>query len=96
MNNSIYDPTEAIEIRFYQVFNERSYQLLANPIDNCVRYTLKRVTAGAPSECLSNLNGDSDVILPLKSYNGWQSDVIKWVTTLSNGGVRMYEIENIL
>ena len=87
---------EPIEIRFYNVMNDVSFQLLANPVDNHIKYTLKTIKAGSLAECLSNLGGTSNIVLPMKNYAGWQNDVLAWLTSLWYKDNTLYKIIDIL
>lgn len=93
--DSFNNTQEPIEIRFYRIKSKESYQLLANPVNNHVHYHLKNTKHGSVSQCLSNLGGDTSVVLPMKAYDEWQKDVIKWLVSLYHIDP-IYQITDIL
>ena len=46
---------------------------------------------------LTYLSGQqrSDVTLPMKSYEGWQQDVLAWITSLSSGEKLIYTVDEV-
>jgi hypothetical protein len=90
---------EAVEIRFHSIRNnEMRYQLLASVTQSGVLiYTLHRVPTRSPYaismvSLFSNPNP-----LPMKAYEGWQNDLLEWITAPKNShGQNIYEISEVL
>jgi hypothetical protein len=90
--------TEPVEIRFgSKNKQDRQWQLIAsvNP-SGTISYTLHSVPRGNYSFSLTYLVGETTTILPAKAYEGWQTQLIKWVKTLSLSGNTIYEISEVL
>lgn len=92
--------TEPMEIRFSSTSYKgdvTKWQLLASVNTNgTISYTLHRIPRGSCSYALSNLVGESVVVLPMKAYDGWHGDVLEWVTTHILSGQTVYQIEKVL
>jgi hypothetical protein len=90
---------EAVEIRFHSTRNnEMRYQLLATVSQSgAVVYTLHRIpTRSAYAISMSSLFSNPNP-LPMKAYEGWQSDLLEWITASKNShGQNIYEISEVL
>jgi hypothetical protein len=90
---------EAVEIRFQSVRNnELRYQLLATVSQSgAVIYTLHRIpTRSAYAISMSSLFSNPNP-LPMKAYEGWQEDLLAWITAPKNAnGQDIYEISEVL
>lgn len=92
--------TEPMEIRFSSTSyngDVTKWQLLASVNANgTISYTLHRIPRGSCSYALTNLVGESVVVLPMKAYDGWHGDVMEWVATHTLSGKAVYQIEKVL
>jgi len=92
--------TEPMEIRFSSTSyngDVTKWQLLASVNTNgTISYTLHRIPRSSCSYALTNLVGESDVVLPMKAYAGWHGDVMEWVATHTLSGKAVYQIEKVL
>jgi hypothetical protein len=91
---------EAMEVRFSSTSYKgevTKWQLLASVnVNGTISYTLHRVPRSSCSYALTNLVGESHVVLPMKAYAGWHGDVLDWVATHTLSGKTIYEIEKVL
>ena len=91
---STFGESTPIEIRFHANRSERGYQLLASASERgTVHYTLHYNPRGNYPMSLNYVHGHdtSPVSLPMKSYSGWQSDVLDWVLSMS-----AYTVDEVL
>jgi hypothetical protein len=87
---------EPIEIRFHSSSTDKNWQLVASVNTNgTVSYTLYSIPHTANTYSLTNLVGESDQVLPRKTYTDWQNDVINWVSTLRTKHTTIYEIDEV-
>ncbi len=95
---STFRDSTPIEIRFHANHSNVYYQLLASSsTSGVVHYTLHLNPRGNYSMALTYLSGQqrSDVTLPMKSYEGWQQDVLAWITSLSSGEKLIYTVDEV-
>lgn len=87
---------EPIEIRFHGR-GDRYWQLLASVTPNgVVHYRLESNPRGNYSYSLSYLVGDVDMSLPMKAYQGWQSDVLAWLVSHTSTKGSVYFVDDVL
>lgn len=91
--------SEALEIRFVADRTGSKYQLLASVTQaGTVSYTLHTDPHGAYSMSFpSSLAGNTTLSLPMKAYEGWQSDLMEWLLSLSTtSGKPIYLVVGML
>jgi hypothetical protein len=89
---------EPVEIRFHSSHNpEMRYQLLATVSQSgAVIYTLDRIPKSNYSLAMTNLSTNPKP-LPMKAYEGWQNDLLEWITTPKRtNGQNIYMISEVL
>jgi len=88
---------EAIELRFHGINSGKKYQLAASVSQSgIVNYTLQVVPHTHYNQSMTNLAGNSFTHLPMKAYEGWQSDLILYIATLGNSEITYYNIDEVL
>ena len=89
--------TEPVEIRFSSYRRKDKWQLLVSvTASGTLNYRLERVPQGNYSHSMSTLVGKTERFMPMKAYDGWQDDLIAWLTDLSLSGDPIYKVEEIL
>lgn len=74
--------TEPIEIRFHSK-KDRKWQLLVSvSTSGTLVYRLESVPHGNYSYSLSYLIGKTEVHMPMKARENWQTDVLVWLESL--------------
>lgn len=95
-----YAKEEPMEVHFHSVTYKGEtvrWQLVASVnASGMVGYTLHRIPRSAWSDSLTNLVGNTTHILPLKAYEGWQWNVLQYLTTLTLSNEPVYNIDEVL
>lgn len=84
--------TEPLEVRFGS--NSSTYCLLVSVTNNGVlTYTLNSVPEGNYSLSLNYLVGETNKWRPRKAVEGWQGEVLEWLTDKTLSGKPVYTVK---